>query len=170
MPENFYMFFIAAFIPMIVGAIYYHEKVVGGVWMRTNGFKASDLEGGNMAVILGSAYLLSVVGALALSGLVIHQGHVTQIMIPEVFESGSATQQQFNDFMAQYGNRYRTFGHGFLHGSILSIFFVLPIIGINALFERRGWKYIFIHVGYWFITLGLMGGLLCQTLTYAPLT
>ncbi|MEM1124806.1 MAG: DUF1761 domain-containing protein, partial [Bacteroidota bacterium] len=34
---------------------------------------------------------------------------------------------------------------------------------MNALFERRGWKYIWIHTGYWFITLALIGGLLCAT-------
>ncbi|MEM1124805.1 MAG: DUF1761 domain-containing protein [Bacteroidota bacterium] len=83
--------------------------------------------------------------------------------------SGSAAQQQFNELMAQYGDHHRSFGHGALHGGIIALFAALPLIGINALFERRGWKYIWIHTGYWFITLALIGGLLCATLDYAPL-
>jgi len=30
------------------------------------------------------------------------------------------------------------------------------------MFERRGFKYIAIHGGYWMLTLGLMGGIICQ--------
>jgi hypothetical protein len=41
---------------------------------------------------------------------------------------------------------------------------VLPLIGINSLFERKSFKYIFIHTGYWIISLALMGGVLCQFL------
>jgi hydrogenase maturation factor len=35
-------------------------------------------------------------------------------------------------------------------------------VGINALFERRGGKYILVHVGYWIVTLALIGGVVCQ--------
>ncbi|HRN41812.1 MAG TPA: DUF1761 family protein [Vicingus sp.] len=30
------------------------------------------------------------------------------------------------------------------------------------MFERKGFKYIAINSGYWIITLGLMGGVICQ--------
>ena len=39
------------------------------------------------------------------------------------------------------------------------VFFVLPILGINAMFERKGWKYILINTGYWVVTLGIMGAI-----------
>jgi hypothetical protein len=48
-----------------------------------------------------------------------------------------------------------------LHGAIGALFFVLPVLGINALFERKGWKYILINVGYWVLTLAIMGAILC---------
>jgi lysylphosphatidylglycerol synthetase-like protein (DUF2156 family) len=57
---------------------------------------------------------------------------------------------------------FRTFKHGAFHGIIATIGLVLPIIGINALFERRGFKYIALHVGYWLVCLILMGGFICQ--------
>lgn len=169
MPINFYMWFVAALIPMIVGAIYYHDKVFGSAWKRSNGFSDADLEGGNMAMILGLSYLLSVLLASMVTGLVIHQANVFQMMLPEVMASGSEAQQQFTDLMAQYGDRYRDFKHGALHGGFLALLIALPIIGINSLFERRGWKYVLIHTGYWLITLALMGGLLCATIEYPPL-
>jgi len=166
MPTNFYMFFIAAIIPMIVGAAYYSPMLVGKSWMKVNGFKEEDLEGGNMIAIFGGAYILSVLAAFALSGLVIHQPSVFQLGVPEVLNAGSPEQLQMAEFMKMFGDKHRNFGHGVLHGGIIALLLVLPIIGINSLFERRGWKYIFIHFGYWLITLMLMGGLLCATLEY----
>ena len=170
MPSNFYMFFVAALIPMIVGAVYYHPKVVGNTWMKVNNFTEESLKSGNMAVIFGVSYLFSLFLALTMSGLVIHQGGVFQMMAPDVFESGSVAQQQFNDLMETYGMNHRSFSHGLLHGAFAAIMFALPLIGTNALFERRGWKYIVVHTGYWLISLGLMGGLLCALLQYAPLS
>jgi hypothetical protein len=64
-------------------------------------------------------------------------------------------------FLEKYGNEFRTFKHGLLHGVISAISIALPILGIVALFERKSAKYIFIHLGYWVITLGIMGGIIC---------
>lgn len=169
MPSNFYMFFLTALIPLIIGSLYYSDTLFGKTWKRINGLTDGDLDDGKLFTILGLTYLLGVVASVFLSGVVIHQGNVFQMMMPEVMESGSAAQTQFNELMAQYGHKHRSFGHGVIHGGIITFFAVLPIIGINALFERRGWKYIWLHTGYWFITLALMGGVLCKTLEYAPI-
>ena len=64
--------------------------------------------------------------------------------------------------MDKYGNNFRSFGHGAIHGIIASVFFVLPVVAINALFERRSWKYIMLHWGFWAVSLLIMGGLICQ--------
>jgi len=170
MPTNFYMFFVAALIPLIVGWLYYSPMGAGNAWMKANKFTKESMEGANMALIMGLAYLFSCLIAFFMSGLVIHQGAVAAMMYPEVFESGSEAQKQFNDLMATYGNHSRSFKHGVIHGIFTTVFFVLPILAINALFERRGWKYILIHAGYWAISLALVGGLICATLDYAPLS
>ncbi len=167
MPTNFYMFFLVALIPMIVGAVYYHPKVMGNAWMRVNGFTEESLQGGNMVLILGLAYFFSLLIGFFLTGSVIHQGAVFSLMIPDVLESGSAAQQTFNELMQTYGDKDRNFGHGALHGGLVALFLFTPVIAINSLFERRGWKYVMIHAVYWFICLILMGGVLCQTLEYA---
>ncbi len=170
MPTNFWMFFVTALIPLIIGSIWYNPKVFGTTWMRVNGFKEEDLQGANMAVIFGLSFVFGVLISAALSSIVIHQGGVMQMMMPAAAESGSAAQQQFNDLMTQYGTAHRSFGHGALHGGFTVVILILPIIAINALFERRGWKYIFIHAGYWFVSLTLMGGVLCQFLQYGSLS
>ena len=170
MPTNFYMFFLTALIPMIVGAVYYHPKVVGNAWMKTNGFTTEFIQKGNMPLIMGLSYVFAVMLSFFVSTLVIHQGAIMSVLYPEAMESGSAAQAYVNDFMANYEDRHRGFSHGAVHGIMITVFFILPIISINALFERRGWKYILIHAGYWLISIMLIGGILCQTLNYAPLS
>lgn len=170
MPTNWYWFLIVGLVPMIVGFVYYNKNTVGQAWMNVNGFKDEDLEGGNMAIIFGVSYLLSILMAFILSSFVIHQGGVFSMMVPDVMVSGSEVQNEFNALMVKYGENSRSFGHGAAHGLMILVFFVFPLITINALFERRGWKYIFIHTGYWLICLILMGGLICQFLEYAPMT
>jgi len=167
MPTNWWMFFVAAVVPLLIGFIWYGNLGFGKKWMSINGFVEEDLQGTNMGLILGVSYLFSVMLAFFMSSIVIHQGGIVGLLGPGVFESGSALQQEFNDIMSRHGNSFRTFGHGALHGGFGAVFVVLPLIAINALFERRGWSYIFIHFGYWFVCFLLMGGLLCQTLQYA---
>ena len=166
MPTNWWMFLIAGLIPLVIGSLWYGNLLFGRKWMSVNGFTEESLKGGNMAVIFGLSYVFSVFVALTLSGVTIHQSAVLQMMMPDIMESGSAAQQTFNDLMAEYGDRHRDFKHGVIHGAFFTVFLVFPLIGINALFERRGWTYIWIHTGYWLVCTALMSGLLCSTLVY----
>jgi hypothetical protein len=170
MPTNWWLFLVAGIIPLAVGFFWYGNMGFGRKWMKINGFTEESLQGGNMGLMFGLSYLFSVLIAFTLSTLVIHQGGVFATMMPGVMESGSSTQQQFNDLMAQYGSNFRDFKHGALHGALATVFFVFPLFAINSLFERRGWPYIWIHSGYWLVCLTLMGGLLCALLEYAPLS
>ena len=164
--SNFYIYFITALIPLFVGFVYYHEKVMGTAWMKVNGLSRQDLEKGNMGVIFGVVYVLGILLSVFITNLVIHQANVGSILMPEVVDKESMEFSELSAFMEKYGERFRTFGHGALHGGITAVFFILPILAINALFERRGWKYILIHTGYWFITCILIGGVLCQFIKY----
>ena len=153
MQPNFIYLLAVGLIPLIIGSIWYNPKVFGTAWMRASGKTEKELAGGNMAVILGLSYLLSVLLAAGLMGSVIHQSGVSQL-----FADGSPESIKFlEDFMSKYGRLHRTAGHGALHGGLFAVLVALPLIAINALFERRGGKYIGIHFGYWFVTLTLMG-------------
>lgn len=159
MEMNFLILLLAGLIPMIIGFIWYNPKVFGNTWMKAADMTEDKMKGANMALIFGLSYLFSVLLASALMGIVIHQFGVFSLVggNAELLSTGIGA-----EFMAKYGNDFRTFKHGLLHGFIAGFTFALPILATNALFERKGFKYIAVNAGYWITTLGLMGGVICQ--------
>jgi len=140
--------------------------------MKSNGFTEEYLQKGNMPLIFGLAYVFSVILSFFMTSMVIHQHGVVSAAMSTA-EAGVWSPEAIadvNNYMATYGNSFRSFGHGAIHGVMISIFCAVPLFGINALFERRGLKYILIHWGYWVITLALIGGVLCKYLEFAPLS
>jgi len=124
------------------------------------------LNAGNMWVIFGLTYLFGLFLSNAMASWSVHQ-LVTQslfVMQPGFSEQSGEYYDYFQKFMAQYGDLHRSFGHGAVHGLIAAIALALPFIGINALFEKRSWKYIGVHFGYWVVVLVLMCGILCKFL------
>lgn len=153
---------------MAVGAIYYNPKVVGGLWMRATGLDEERLGRGNKGIIFGLAYLFSLLAAVALAGMVVHQLPFSSLFItdPAFVDQSGELHSTVTSFIEQTDvmQRHRSFGHGAMHGIFTALTFAGSILAINALFERRRWNYVLIHVGYWTITLGLMGGVLGQFL------
>ncbi|WP_106791110.1 DUF1761 domain-containing protein [Aquimarina sp. Aq78] len=164
MEFNFLITALAALIPMILGFIWYNPKVFGTAWMNACGFTEEDLKGGNMALIFILSYVFSFFLAFILNTFVIHQfGFFSSIMSePGLSEAGTEAYQYAQDYMAKYGNNFRTFGHGALHGTMVGLMVAFPILATNAMFERKGVKYIAVNAGYWIVCLALMGGVICQ--------
>lgn len=159
MEFNFLAVLVAAGVPIVVGFFWYNPKIFGNVWMREAGVSEEKLKSGNMAVILGVSFLLAILLSFFMQLITIHQmGAVSMI-------GGDPTAEgvlpSFQAFMDDYGNSFRTYKHGAFHGLLAGIFLALPIIGINSLFERKSWTYILINVGYWTLTLSLMGAIVC---------
>ncbi|MFC4476872.1 DUF1761 domain-containing protein [Flavobacterium chungangensis] len=159
MQINFVALFLAAIVTLVTGFIWYSPKVFGTIWMKENNLTQEELKKGNMLKIFGLTYIFSLMITMTLMSLTIHQsGAMGMVGGPPLIDSAKPS---FAAFMADYGMAYRTFKHGALHGFMSGLFFAFPLIGINGLFERKSWKYIFIHSGYWIITLTLMGGIIC---------
>ncbi|MCF8277164.1 MAG: DUF1761 domain-containing protein [Flavobacteriales bacterium] len=157
---NFPIILGAALIPTIVGFIYYNPKFgLGKAWMSASGVTEEMAKTGNMAVIFGVSLLLSVLLAVQVNMLVVHQGHIASLFVGH--ESPEAT-AYIENFMTQYGTLHRTWSHGVVHGILSGVFFVLPVLGTNALFERKGFKYIAVNSGYWIMTLAIMGAVICM--------
>ena len=148
---------VAAVLALAIGFIWYHPKVFGIAWMHAAGLTESQLKGGNMAKIFIVSLLLAFMLAFAMPTLVIHQMDTLSL----VGGDASKALPSYEAFMLDYSESYRTLKHGALHGVMAGIFMALPIIGINALFERKSAKYIFINAGYWIVTLGIMGAIIC---------
>lgn len=158
---NFPIILAAALVPLVMGFVWYNPKVVGTVWMKESGLDEEKMKGANMPLIFGLSFVFAIMLAIQLtaSGMIIHQAGVNSIFAAVKDVEGLAEKAAF---LEKYGAHYRTFKHGVFHGVISGFFFALPIIGTGALFERRSFKYIAIHVGYWIITLALMGGIIGQ--------
>ncbi|HNY55307.1 MAG TPA: DUF1761 domain-containing protein [Chitinophagales bacterium] len=155
---------LAALIPLFVGMVWYHPKVFGTAWMSVNGFSEDKMkEGFNMPLVFGLTFVFGFFIAFGLSAIVIHQFGFFGMLQHQVADvKDAAALDFFAKGFENYGNEFRTFKHGTLHGTIAGITLALPIVAINALFERRGFKYIAIHAGYWIVCLCLMGGFICQ--------
>ena len=164
MIPNMLVVALAALVPLVMGFLYYNPKVFGNAWMKAAGVTQEQIEKGNKAVIFGSALVLSFLLSFFLFTAVVHQTDYSSLFAndPGFMEEGSDVMNNIAAFMETYGDRFRTFKHGAFHGSMVGIFIGLPILVTNGLFEAKSWKYGLINSFYWIITLGIMGGILCQ--------
>lgn len=159
MEMNWIAVFVSALATLVVGFIWYNPKVFGTVWMKETGLTQDELAKGNMLKIFGLTYIFSLMIVIIEMMLTIHQtGAMGMIGGPSKINEALPS---FNAFMTDYGTAFRTFKHGAFHGFFSGLFFALPIIAINALFERKSWKYILINAGYWIVTLTIIGSLIC---------
>ncbi len=163
MEINWLILLLASVVPMIIGFIWYHPKVLGTAWMNSCGLDAEKLKGANMGLIFSLSFVFSFFIAMSLQFLVIHQYHIYSIFVNDsgMGDPNSAVSLYIKDFMDKYGNNFRTFKHGVFHGITTSIFLIFPLFAINAMFERKGFKYIFINSGYWLVSFAIMGGIIC---------
>ncbi len=163
MEINWLVILAATIVPLVIGFIWYNPKVFGNAWMSVTGVTPESAKKTNMGVVFGLTALFSFLIAFIMSGMVIHQYSVFGLLTqqPDFATEGSASSTMLKSFMDQYGTSYRTFKHGAFHGTIAGLFFALPVLGVNCLFEGKGFKYIAINGGYWIVSLALMGGILC---------
>lgn len=158
MEMNFYPVFVAALTTLLVGFIWY-GPLFGKAWMKETGLTEEDLKKGSMVKIFGLTYIFSVMIGMVMQLLTIHQfGALGMVGGPELEASA---QPSYAAFMADYGTAFRTYKHGALHGFMSGLFLAFPLIAINGLFERKSWKYILIHSGYWTLVMTIMGAIVC---------
>jgi hypothetical protein len=148
---------VAAASALVIGFVWYNPKVFGIVWMREAEMTEDKMKGTNMAKIFGLALVFAFLLSMALPSIVIHQMGAFSLMGGDP----SLALPSYEAFVNDYSDAFRTFKHGALHGVLTGVFIALPILGTNALFERKSAKYIFINGGYWIVTLAIMGGIIC---------
>jgi len=157
--SNFIVLLIAAAIPMVIGMLWYSPLLFAKVWMKEANITMGEMKPAKFALILTIAFIFSLMLASVLQFVVIHQMSLASIVngLPQAEQDAFLTST-----MQKYGHQFRTFKHGALHGFIFSLFAVLPLIGMHCLYENKSVKYVLIHLGYWAISLTLMGGIICQ--------
>lgn len=149
--------FVAALTTLVIGMIWYSEAVFGKIWMKEAGLTKEQLNNGNMLKIFGLTFVFSVLFSMMMTTLTIHQMGAAQLM------GGDPTKAlpSYAAFINDYADAHRSLKHGAIHGFTAGLFLTMPMIAINGLFERKSWKYIAIHVGYWIIVMTIMGAIVC---------
>lgn len=161
---NFIVAALVALIPLALGMLWYSKTLFGNAWMAGAGLTPEDAKNKmNMPLVFGLTYVYSFLIAISLHFMTIHQFGFDALLVPEMNHPISdATIATAKSLYGDFTTSFRTFRHGAIHGAITGIFFLLPVIAINGLFEFRGWKYILINAGYWTICCAIMGAIICQ--------
>ena len=96
------------------------------IWMKENGFSEEELKQGSMVKIFGLTFVFSLFLALMMHFLCIHQfGPLGMIGGPDFIETAKPS---YAAFMLDYGDAYRTYQHGALHGFMSGLFLALPLV------------------------------------------
>lgn len=155
---NFVAILVSALVPMAIGMVWYNPRVFGKIWMREAGLSEEKLKSGRgMVLIMSLSLLFSFLLSMILQASVIHQFGFWGMIGGDMSKASDTAKA----FFVEYEHAFRTFKHGVLHGTMMGLFFILPIVAIDALFEGKSWAHIFIKVAYWTLTTAIMGGILC---------
>ena len=125
---------LATIMPLIIGYIYYHKSLFGNVWRDSLALAETSGKQFNTPSVLIFALVFSFLLAFFLLN--------------------------FNNSGINQEGDFDNFQHGAWHGTFIAITVVLPVIVINGYFGRKNWKNMLINLGYWIITLTLMGGVI----------
>ena len=156
---NFKAIFVAAFSSFIVGFIWYNPIVFGTIWMNEIGMTEEKARQSSMLKVFGLTFVFSFMLAFIMPTFVIHQfGALGMVGGPSEVEKAMPS---YLAFLSDYGNVFRTYKHGALHGSMIGLFVALPVIATNCLFEQKSFKYAAITSGYWIIVMTIMGAIIC---------
>lgn len=161
MTPNIPVLFAAAFVPLILGFVWFHPKVFGGaIWAKVAGLTEEQANRPVKIYQIALSFLLNCFMAFGIYLAVVHPSNVFGMVDAnmEAMSTGTAAA-----FLEEYGNRHISFGHGVLHGFAPTFWmYVLPILGYAVIFERKSFKYLLINGGFWALSLMLMGGIICK--------
>ena len=115
---------LAALVPLVIGAIWYHPKAFGTIWMKGLGYTEEDLRKGSIAATFGVTFLMSF--TLAYYFAMRYHGH---------------------------GEESSVLAHAAYHGMMTFGYIGMPVLVTNLLFERRSWNFILLNVAYWFLAV-----------------
>ena len=167
MKINWIIVLATSIIPLLIGMLWYSKVLFGNAWMQASGMTIHDSKKINMGKAMGLGLLLGIFMSVCMVIWTIHQFSFFSVLgstadATALKDPTSSLSIYANDFITKYGQNFRTFKHGALHGFLGSIFLGFPFLGMSAIWEGKSFKYVLIHVGYWAVTLMLMGGIICQ--------
>jgi len=161
MTPNLLVIAASAFIPFFIAYAWFHPKVFGGTtWATVAGLTQAQTDTAIKPYQLGLSIVLNFLLAFGIYCLAVHESGVFGMVGGDEAALSAGTAAAF---LAEYSGRHLSIGHGIVHGGIQTVLcFVFPILGYAAIFERKSSKYLFINLGFWIISLALMGAVICK--------
>ena len=160
MVPNLLVLIGAAFIPFLIAFVWFHPKAFGGdTWTKIAGLTEEQGKTSVKPLKLALSIFLNFLLAFGVFNLAVHQFSMVGLVggDVELLKVGTGAA-----FMAEFGGRHLSFGHGLTHGFIGFFSYILPILGYAVIFERKSTKYLLVNSGFWLISLMLMGGVVTQ--------
>ncbi len=155
---NYLAFFLIAFIPLLIGAYWYHPKTWMSRYSGVSFVNPKELSVGKVIVL----FILSFTLVYGYINLIIHQMGFYELFFTDIMQGNAASEKVVKDFLAVYGDKHRHFGHGVFHGIINAFVFALPFVAIAAILENKTMKYVIHHFTYWLITSAIIGGCISE--------
>ncbi len=155
---NYLAFFLISFIPLILAFYWYHPASFISKWSGLIFHTPKKFNGPRYLLY----FLLSFTLVYGYINLIIHQMGFYELFFTDIMKGSSEAQKVVDDFLAVYGDKHRHFGHGVFHGVINAFVFALPFLGIHAILENKGMKYVIHHLSYWIICSAIIGGLISE--------
>lgn len=154
MTPNILVLLGAALIPLVVAFIWYSIPSVNAVWSKANRLTEEEAKAPLRVLQLVFSFIFYFMIAFGTFVLTVHQFHIFSLVggNAELLKTGTGAA-----FLIEYGSDFITWSHGLAHGFMAFIAFGLPLTGLNAIWEKKGIKYLVIDGIYWLISLVLMG-------------
>jgi len=118
---NILAIIVAGLIPTILGMLFY-GPLFGKAWRDSLGKTEEDLAPSNPALVYGGAVLLAMLLSVSLNFVI------------------GLVHKDVNDAGELFINSNFTFGHGALHGLIIGLSIITPVIVSLGMFHKLSWK------------------------------
>ena len=158
MELNYTAFFLISFFPLLIGWVWYgHRSPI------KKAFKLVIEPSPSMGFLkLAFLFILSVGFVYGYMNMTIHQLGFYELFFTDIMLGKEGAQEVVSDFMIEYGDKHRHFGHGLLHGAINAFLFVLPVVAVFSILGNKSFKYLLYHLLYWLITSMIIGGFISE--------
>jgi len=138
---NFIAIIVAALVPSILGALYY-GPLFQKQWLSSLGRTEEEMVPNSMPLTYGLGLLMALIVSFFLKFNI-------ELSHKDVNDAGELI----------YGS-FHTFQHGALHGAMIALTTVVPVIVSLSLFQKSSGKNILLNVVFWTVCFAIMGGIL----------
>ena len=157
---NLLVIVAAGLIPIVMSMIYYHEKVLGTIWLKEAGMTKEDMKANQKPLKFLLGFILNVLLALGIFTMITHEFSVLGLVggDMELLKEGTLG----GDFLREYMGSFSRFSHGAVHGIFTAFLVIAPFIGHVYLWSGKSFKLFLLDWIFWALAVIVMGGVIAQ--------